>query len=198
MKGIDAVLEATKHVYASLFNDRAISYRVHQGFDHRGISLSAGIQRMVRSDKASSGVMFTLDTESGFDQVVFITSSWGLGEMVVQGAVNPDEFYVHKPMLEAGEHPIVKKTFGSKLIKMIHSNNQEIGKQVDIIDTSEEERNTFSLNEEEIKELAKQAMIIEKHYQRPMDIEWAKMVSTASCTSFKHVQKPYVLKQNKT
>ncbi|EPU7919432.1 TPA: phosphoenolpyruvate synthase [Vibrio parahaemolyticus] len=174
VKGVDAVLEATKHVYASLFNDRAISYRVHQGFDHRGISLSAGIQRMVRSDKASSGVMFTLDTESGFDQVVFITSSWGLGEMVVQGAVNPDEFYVHKPMLEAGEHPIVKKTFGSKLIKMIYSNNQEIGKQVDIIDTSEEERNTFSLNEEEIKELAKQAMIIEKHYQRPMDIEWAK------------------------
>ncbi|HHG3619952.1 TPA: phosphoenolpyruvate synthase [Vibrio parahaemolyticus] len=174
VKGIDAVLEATKHVYASLFNDRAISYRVHQGFDHRGISLSAGIQRMVRSDKASSGVMFTLDTESGFDQVMFITSSWGLGEMVVQGAVNPDEFYVHKPMLEAGEHPIVKKTFGSKLIKMIYSNNQEIGKQVDIIDTSEEERNTFSLNEEEIKELAKQAMIIEKHYQRPMDIEWAK------------------------
>ncbi|ELA8119109.1 phosphoenolpyruvate synthase [Vibrio parahaemolyticus] len=174
VKGIDAVLEATKHVYASLFNDRAISYRVHQGFDHRGISLSAGIQRMVRSDKASSGVMFTLDTESGFDQVVFITSSWGLGEMVVQGAVNPDEFYVHKPMLEAGEPPIVKKTFGSKLIKMIYSNNQEIGKQVDIIDTSEEERNTFSLNEEEIKELAKQAMIIEKHYQRPMDIEWAK------------------------
>ncbi|HCG6603784.1 TPA: phosphoenolpyruvate synthase [Vibrio parahaemolyticus] len=174
VKGIDAVLEATKHVYASLFNDRAISYRVHQGFDHRGISLSAGIQRMVRSDKASSGVMFTLDTESGFDRVVFITSSWGLGEMVVQGAVNPDEFYVHKPMLEAGEHPIVKKTFGSKLIKMIYSNNQEIGKQVDIIDTSEEERNTFSLNEEEIKELAKQAMIIEKHYQRPMDIEWAK------------------------
>ncbi|WP_180710079.1 phosphoenolpyruvate synthase [Vibrio parahaemolyticus] len=174
VKGIDAVLEATKHVYASLFNDRAISYRVHQGFDHRGISLSAGIQRMVRSDKASSGVMFTLDTESGFDQVVFITSSWGLGEMVVQGAVNPDEFYVHKPMLEAGEHPIVKKTFGSKLIKMIYSNNQEIGKQVDIIDTSEDERNTFSLNEEEIKELAKQAMIIEKHYQRPMDIEWAK------------------------
>ncbi|MEF1289885.1 phosphoenolpyruvate synthase [Vibrio sp. M260118] len=174
VKGIDAVLEATKHVYASLFNDRAISYRVHQGFDHRGISLSAGIQRMVRSDKASSGVMFTLDTESGFDQVVFITSSWGLGEMVVQGAVNPDEFYVHKPMLEAGNDPIVKKTFGSKLIKMIYSTNQEIGKQVDIIDTSEQERQDFSLNDQEIKELAKQAMIIEKHYQRPMDIEWAK------------------------
>lgn len=174
VKGIDAVLEATKHVYASLFNDRAISYRVHQGFNHRGISLSAGIQRMVRSDKASSGVMFTLDTESGFDQVVFITSSWGLGEMVVQGAVNPDEFYVHKPMLKAGQYPIVKKTFGSKQIKMIYSNSQEIGKQVEIIDTSVEERNAFSLNDEEIKELAKQAMIIEKHYQRPMDIEWAK------------------------
>ncbi|MCX2790645.1 phosphoenolpyruvate synthase [Vibrio sp. Sgm 5] len=174
VKGIDAVLEATKHVYASLFNDRAISYRVHQGFNHRGISLSAGIQRMVRSDKASSGVMFTLDTESGFDQVVFISSSWGLGEMVVQGAVNPDEFYVHKPMLEAGQHPIVKKTFGSKQIKMIYSDRQEIGKQVEIIDTSIEERNAFSLNDEEIKELAKQAMIIEKHYKRPMDIEWAK------------------------
>lgn len=174
VKGIDAVLEATKHVYASLFNDRAISYRVHQGFNHRGISLSAGIQRMVRSDKASSGVMFTLDTESGFDQVVFITSSWGLGEMVVQGAVNPDEFYVHKPMLEADQHPIVKKTFGSKQIKMIYSDRQEIGKQVEIIDTSVEERNAFSLNDEEIKELAKQAMIIEKHYKRPMDIEWAK------------------------
>ncbi|PMG15134.1 phosphoenolpyruvate synthase [Vibrio splendidus] len=174
VKGIDAVIEATKHVFASLFNDRAISYRVHQGFDHRGISLSAGIQRMVRSDKASSGVMFTLDTESGFDQVVFITSSWGLGEMVVQGAVNPDEFYVHKPMLEVGHYPVVKKTFGSKLIKMIYSTNQEIGKQVDIIDTDTQERNEFSLNDEEIKELAKQAMIIEKHYQRPMDIEWAK------------------------
>ncbi|WP_318464100.1 phosphoenolpyruvate synthase [Photobacterium leiognathi] len=174
VKGVDAVLEATKHVYASLFNDRAISYRVHQGFDHKGIALSAGIQRMVRSDKAASGVMFTLDTESGFDQVVFITSSWGLGEMVVQGAVNPDEFYVHKPMLEAGHAPIVRKNFGSKLIKMIYSDNQEIGKQVDIVDTSAEERHQFSINDEEIKELAKQALIIEKHYQRPMDIEWAK------------------------
>lgn len=174
VKGIDAVLEATKHVYASLFNDRAISYRVHQGFDHRGISLSAGIQRMVRSDKAASGVMFTLDTESGFDQVVFITSAWGLGEMVVQGAVNPDEFYVHKPLLEAGQAPIVKKTFGSKLVKMIYANSQVIGKQVEIIDTTDTERNQFSLSDDEIKELAKQAMIIEKHYQRPMDIEWAK------------------------
>lgn len=174
VKGIEAVLEATKHVYASLFNDRAISYRVHQGFDHRGISLSAGIQRMVRSDKASSGVMFSLDTESGFDQVVFVTSAWGLGEMVVQGAVNPDEFYVHKPMLEAGNHAVLKKTFGSKLTKMIYANSQEIGKQVEIIDTSEQERNQFSLTDDEVQELAKQALIIEKHYQRPMDIEWAK------------------------
>ncbi|MDF5431343.1 phosphoenolpyruvate synthase, partial [Vibrio parahaemolyticus] len=165
---------ATKHVYASLFNDRAISYRVHQGFDHRGISLSAGIQRMVRSDKAASGVMFTLDTESGFDKVVFITSAWGLGEMVVQGAVNPDEFYVHKPLLEAGQAPIVKKTFGSKLSKMIYANSQVIGKQVEIVDTTEQERSEFSLTNEEIIELAKQAMIIEKHYQRPMYIEWAK------------------------
>ncbi|KUI98651.1 phosphoenolpyruvate synthase [Vibrio sp. MEBiC08052] len=174
VKGIDAVLEATKHVYASLFNDRAISYRVHQGFDHRGIALSAGIQRMVRSDKASSGVMFTLDTESGFDQVVFITSAWGLGEMVVQGAVNPDEFYVHKPLLEAGQTAIVKKTFGSKMVKMIYSERQEIGKQVEIIDTNEQERQQFSLNDDEIRALAQQAMIIEQHYQRPMDIEWAK------------------------
>lgn len=174
VKGIDSVLEATKHVYASLFNDRAISYRVHQGFDHRGIALSAGIQRMVRSDKASSGVMFTLDTESGFDQVVFITSAWGLGEMVVQGAVNPDEFYVHKPLLETSQAPIVKKTFGSKQIKMIYSEDQAIGKQVEIVDTSEQERSEFSLTDDEIKELAKQAMIIERHYQRPMDIEWAK------------------------
>ncbi|WP_407330767.1 phosphoenolpyruvate synthase [Enterovibrio sp. 27052020O] len=174
VKGIDAVLEATKHVFASLFNDRAISYRVHQGFDHRGIALSAGIQRMVRSDQASSGVMFTLDTETGFDKVVFITSSWGLGEMVVQGAVNPDEFYVHKPLLEAGTAAVIKRTFGSKLIKMIYADSQVIGKQVEIVDTSEQERNQFSLTDDEIAELAKQAMIIEKHYQRPMDIEWAK------------------------
>ena len=174
VRGVEAVLEATKHVYASLFNDRAISYRVHQGFDHEGIALSAGIQRMVRSDKASSGVMFTLDTESGFDQVVFVTSSWGLGEMVVQGAVNPDEFYVHKPSLEAGNHAIVRKTFGSKLIKMIYADSQEIGKQVEIIDTSEEERSEFSLSDGEVGELARQALIIERHYERPMDIEWAK------------------------
>lgn len=174
VKGVESVLEATKHVFASLFNDRAISYRVHQGFDHEGIALSAGIQRMVRSDRASSGVMFTLDTESGFDQVVFVTSSFGLGEMVVQGAVNPDEFYVHKPLLEQGQPAIVKKTFGSKLTKMIYADSSEMGKQVEIIDTTEEEQNNFSLTSEEITELAKQAVIIEKHYGRPMDIEWAK------------------------
>lgn len=174
VRGIDAVIEATKHVFASLFNDRAISYRVHQGFDHEGVALSAGIQRMVRSDKASSGVMFTLDTESGFDQVVFITSSWGLGEMVVQGAVNPDEFYVHKPTLEAGNHAVVRRTIGSKQIKMVYAEGKELGTQVDVIDTTEEERQQFSLTDDEITSLAKQALIIEKHYGRPMDIEWAK------------------------
>lgn len=172
--GIDAVLEATKHVFASLFNDRAISYRVHQGFDHRGVALSAGIQRMVRSDKGASGVMFTLDTESGFDQVVFVTSSWGLGEMVVQGAVNPDEFYVHKPMLEMGNHPIVKKTMGSKLTKMTYGDSRELGRQVSICDTTEAEQNSFSVTEQEIISLAAQAVIIEQHYGCPMDIEWAK------------------------
>lgn len=174
VRGIDSVIEAVKHVFASLFNDRAISYRVHQGFEHQGVALSAGIQRMVRSDKASSGVMFTLDTESGFDQVVFITSSWGLGEMVVQGAVNPDEFYVHKPTLAAGNPAVVRRTIGSKMIKMVYAEGEELGTQVDIIDTSAEERTKFSLTDAEIEELAKQALIIEKHYGRPMDIEWAK------------------------
>ena len=174
VRGIDAVIEATKHVFASLFNDRAISYRVHQGFDHEGVALSAGIQRMVRSDKASSGVMFTLDTESGFDQVVFITSSWGLGEMVVQGAVNPDEFYVHKPTLNAGNPAVVRRTIGSKLIKMVYADGKELGTQVEVIDTTAAEQNQFSLTDAEITELAKQALIIEQHYGRPMDIEWAK------------------------
>lgn len=174
VRGIDAIIEATKHVFASLFNDRAISYRVHQGFDHKGVALSAGIQRMVRSDKAASGVMFTLDTESGFDQVVFITSSWGLGEMVVQGAVNPDEFYVHKPTLQSGNPAVVRRTIGSKLIKMIYAEGKELGTQVEIIDTNAAERSQYSLTDDEIQELAKQALIIEKHYGRPMDIEWAK------------------------
>ncbi|MGO2341994.1 phosphoenolpyruvate synthase [Vibrio litoralis] len=174
VRGIEAIIEATKHVFASLFNDRAISYRVHQGFDHKGVALSAGIQRMVRSDKAASGVMFTLDTESGFDQVVFITSSWGLGEMVVQGAVNPDEFYVHKPTLQAGNPAVVRRTIGSKLIKMIYAEGKALGTQVEIIDTDATERSQYSLTDDEIQELAKQALIIEKHYGRPMDIEWAK------------------------
>ncbi len=174
VKGYDAVMIAIKHVFASLFNDRAISYRVHQGYDHKGVALSAGIQRMVRSDKASSGVMFTIDTESGFEDVVFITSSYGLGEMVVQGAVNPDEFYVHKPTLDAGKPAIVRRNLGSKLIKMIYSSDLSHGKQVEIVDVDKAQSHSFSINDEEIMALAKQAQIIEKHYKRPMDIEWAK------------------------
>jgi len=174
VRGFDAVMTAIKHVFASLFNDRAISYRVHTGYDHRGVALSAGIQRMVRSDIASSGVMFTIDTESGFEDVVFITSSYGLGEMVVQGAVNPDEFYVHKPTLAAGKPSVLRRNIGSKAIKMIYADNPEHGKQVDIVDIEESVSNTFSINDAEVEELAKQAVIIEQHYGRPMDIEWAK------------------------
>ncbi|WP_387466952.1 phosphoenolpyruvate synthase [Photorhabdus sp. RM323S] len=174
VQGIDAVMIAIKHVFASLFNDRAISYRVHQGYDHRGVALSAGVQRMVRSDLASSGVMFTIDTESGFDQVVFITSAYGLGEMVVQGAVNPDEFYVHKPTLNRGKPAIVRRNLGSKKLHMIYADNKEHGKQVRIEDVPEAQRNRFSLVDEEVEELARQALLIEKHYGRPMDIEWAK------------------------
>jgi len=172
--GLDAVREAIKHVFASLFNDRAISYRVHQGYSHRGVALSAGIQRMVRSDIASSGVMFTLDTESGFDDVVFITSSWGLGEMVVQGAVNPDEFYVHKPTLNANRPAVVRRNIGSKLIEMVYSDDTKHGKQVVIKDIETERSHQFSITDEEVTELAKQALVIEQHYGRPMDIEWAK------------------------
>ncbi|UPK82880.1 phosphoenolpyruvate synthase [Proteus vulgaris] len=174
VQGIDAILVAIKHVFASLFNDRAISYRVHQGYDHRGVALSAGVQRMVRSDLASSGVMFTIDTESGFDQVVFITSAYGLGEMVVQGAVNPDEFYVHKPTLAKGLPSIVRRNLGSKKIQMVYADSIEHGKQVRIEDTPEALRNRFSLTDNEVQELAKQAVLIEQHYGRPMDIEWAK------------------------
>ena len=174
VKGYDSVLTAIKHVFASLFNDRAISYRVHQGYDHKGVALSAGIQRMVRSDCASSGVMFTIDTESGFEDVVFITSSYGLGEMVVQGAVNPDEFYVHKPTLNNDKPAIVRRNLGSKLTKMIYSSDLSHGKQVEIVDVEATDSNQFSLNDQEVMELAKQAQIIEKHYNRPMDIEWAK------------------------
>jgi len=174
VRGIDAVMVAIKHVYASLFNDRAISYRVHQGYDHRGVALSAGIQRMVRSDKASSGVMFSIDTESGFEDVVFITSSYGLGEMVVQGAVNPDEFYVHKPTLAAGRPSVVRRNLGSKAIEMVYSDDEGHGKQVEIIDVQQNLSDQFSITDEEVQELAKQAVIIEKHYGRAMDIEWAK------------------------
>jgi len=174
VQGYDAVLVAIKHVFASLFNDRAISYRVHQGYDHRGVALSAGVQRMVRSDLASSGVMFTIDTESGFDQVVFVTAALGLGEMVVQGAVNPDEFYVHKPTLAAGRPAIVRRNMGSKKIRMVYADSQEHGKQVAIEDVPEAERDRFCLSSEEVEALAVQAVQIEKHYGRPMDIEWAK------------------------
>lgn len=174
VQGIEAVLVAIKHVFASLFNDRAISYRVHQGYDHRGVALSAGVQRMVRSDLASSGVMFTIDTESGFDQVVFITSAYGLGEMVVQGAVNPDEFYVHKPTLKNNKPAIVRRTLGSKKLQMVYAGSKEHGKQVKIEDVPEALRNRFSLTDLEVEELARQALQIEKHYGRPMDIEWAK------------------------
>ncbi|MEI7377400.1 phosphoenolpyruvate synthase [Dickeya chrysanthemi] len=174
VQGIDAVMVAVKHVFASLFNDRAISYRVHQGYDHRGVALSAGIQRMVRSDLAASGVMFTLDTESGFDQVVFITAAWGLGEMVVQGAVNPDEFYVHKPTLLSGKPSIVRRNMGSKKIRMVYAATQEHGKQVRIEDVEDAQRSRFCLSDDEVQVLAHQALLIEKHYGRPMDIEWAK------------------------
>ncbi|WP_422840639.1 phosphoenolpyruvate synthase [Aeromonas veronii] len=174
VRGIDAVMTAVKHVFASLFNDRAISYRVHQGYDHKGVALSAGVQRMVRSDLAASGVMFTLDTESGFNDVVFITGAHGLGEMVVQGAVNPDEFYVHKPTLKGGRPAVVRKTLGSKLIKMTYSDDAGHGRQVKIVDTNEAERSRFCITDAEVMALAKQALIIEQHYGRPMDIEWAK------------------------
>ncbi|WP_332705974.1 phosphoenolpyruvate synthase [Plesiomonas shigelloides] len=174
VRGLDAVMLAVKHVFASLFNDRAISYRVHQGYDHKGVALSAGIQRMVRSDKAASGVMFTLDTESGFDQVVFITSSYGLGEMVVQGAVNPDEFYVHKPTLEAGRPAVVRRTLGSKRVQMVYSSSAEHGKQVEVCDVDAARAQTYSLIDAEVEQLARQALVIERHYGRPMDIEWAK------------------------
>lgn len=172
--GIDNVLEAVKHVFASLYNDRAISYRVHKGFTHAEVALSAGVQRMVRSDVGAAGVMFTIDTESGFKDVVFITSSYGLGETVVQGTVNPDEFYVHKPMLELGKMPIIRRNIGSKLIKMEFTGEAKAGRSVKTVDVPIELRNRYSLSDAEIVELAKYAVIIEKHYGRPMDIEWGK------------------------
>ena len=172
--GIDDVLSKIHHVFASLYNDRAISYRVHKGYAHAEVALSAGIQRMVRSDKGSAGVMFTLDTESGFKDVVFITSSYGLGETVVQGAVNPDEFYVYKPTLASGHYPIISRRIGSKLIKMEFDESRSTGHAVRTVDVPVSERNRYSLNDEEVIELARYATIIEKHYQRPMDIEWGR------------------------
>ena len=173
--GIDDVLDKIRHVFASLYNDRAISYRVHKGFAHADVALSAGIQRMVRSDLGAAGVMFTMDTESGFNDVVFITSSYGLGETVVQGAVNPDEFYVHKPMLRANKFPVIRRQLGSKLIKMIFATEAERmagGKSVVTVDVPDQDRHRYSLSHEQTIALARYALTIEAHYQRPMDIEW--------------------------
>jgi len=173
--GIDQVFARMKEVFASLYNDRAISYRVHKGFDHSLVALSAGVQRMVRSDKGCAGVMFTMDTESGFDGVVFITASYGLGETVVQGAVNPDEYFVQKEMLAKGNFAVIRKVLGSKKIKMVFDlEGEKVGRSVKTVDVPEEDRNRFALTDEEIMELAKYATIIEKHYGRPMDIEWGK------------------------
>ncbi|OTS50100.1 phosphoenolpyruvate synthase [Acinetobacter pittii] len=174
IRGIDNVLIAIKEVFASLYNDRAISYRVHQGFDHDIVALSAGVQRMVRSETGAAGVMFTLDTESGFRDVVFITASYGLGEMVVQGAVNPDEFYLSKPLLNAGRHSVLRRNLGSKHQKMIYGEEGSAGKSVVVVDVEKQDRQQFALNDHELQELAKQALIIEQHYGAPMDIEWAK------------------------
>lgn len=175
--GIEEVLHKMKEVFASLYNDRAISYRVHKGFAHADVALSAGVQRMVRSDLGAAGVMFTIDTESGFEDVVFITSSYGLGETVVQGAVNPDEFYVHKPMLKAGKQAVIRRNLGSKLIQMVFSTPEEKAeskKLVKTIDVPVEQRNRYSLTEADVQQLAQYALTIEAHYGRPMDIEWGK------------------------
>ncbi len=174
IRGADQVLEAIRQVFASLYNDRAISYRAHHGFAHGEVALSAAVQQMVRSDLGASGVMFTLDTESGFRDVVFITSSYGLGEMVVQGAVNPDEFYVHKPMLERGRPAVIRRRLGTKLQKMQFGDIASAGRSVRTVDVPLEERHRFSLGDEQVLELARAALAIEKHYGRPMDIEWAK------------------------
>ncbi len=174
VRGLDHVVDALHQVFASLFNDRAIAYRVHQGFDHAQVALSAGVQTMVRSDIGSAGVMFTLDTESGFRDAVFITSSYGLGETVVQGAVNPDEFYVYKPAVAAGQRAILRKNLGSKAIKMVYSDDATVGKTVSTVDVDEAESLRFSLTDDDILELARMAITIEKHYDRPMDIEWGK------------------------
>jgi pyruvate, water dikinase len=174
VRGIDNLISALHQVFASLFNDRAIAYRVHQGFDHGQVALSAGVQTMVRSDVGSAGVIFTLDTESGFRNAVFITASYGLGETVVQGAVNPDEFYVYKPALAAGRFPILRKNLGSKAIKMVYSADSRPGKTVETVDVAEADSHRFSISDDDIVELARMAVTIENHYGRPMDIEWGK------------------------
>ncbi len=178
VRGRDHVLKAMHEVYASLFNDRAIAYRVHQGFDHSQVAISVGVQHMVRSDLGASGVMFTLDTESGFRGVVFITASYGLGEMVVQGAVNPDEFYVYKRGLEDGHYPIIRRSLGAKASRMIYARDGSTTRRVETIDVPSEERARFCISDEDVIELARQAMVIEKHYRCPMDIEWGKDGST--------------------
>ena len=205
--GIDNVLHAIRDVFASLFNDRAIAYRSHQGYDHHKVALSAGIQRMVRSETASSGVMFTLDTESGFDQVVFVTSSYGLGETVVQGAVNPDEFYVHKGNLKANRPAILRRNLGAKAIKMVYSKEAAVGRSVETQRVDRELRQMFSLTDAEVEGLARQALIIEQHYGRPMDIEWAKdgddqqlyivqaRPETVKSRASKNVMERYLLKE---
>ena len=174
ISGIDNVKHAIKEVFASLFNDRAISYRVHQGFEHELVALSAGIQRMVRSETGAAGVMFTMDTESGFRDVVFVTAAYGLGETVVQGAVNPDEFYVYKPTLDAGRPSVLRRTRGSKLIKMVYADSSKPGRSVETVDVDAADRRQFCVTDAEVESLARQALIIEKHYGRPMDIEWAR------------------------
>ncbi len=174
IRGIDAVLQAVKEVFASLYNDRAIAYRVHHGFEHETVALSAGVQRMVRSDVGASGVMFTMDTESGFDDAVFITSSYGLGEAVVQGAVNPDEFYVYKPSLRAGQPAILKRGVGGKATKMIYTADAAVGRTTEFVDVDAAQQPLLSLTDAEVEELARHALVIEDHYGRPMDIEWGK------------------------
>lgn len=174
IRGIDNVLIAIKEVFASLYNDRAIAYRVHKGFEHAGVALSAGVQRMVRSETGASGVMFSIDTESGFDQIVFITASYGLGEMVVQGAVNPDEYYVSKQLLQNDKPAIIRRNLGSKHKKMVYGDEGSTTKSTKIVDVDKQERQQFALTADELTELSKQALIIEKHYGHAMDIEWAK------------------------
>ena len=202
--GYANILHAIKEVFASLYNDRAIAYRVHKGFAHAEVALSAGVQRMVRSDTGASGVMFSLDTESGFKEVVFITASYGLGETVVQGAVNPDEFYVHKATLAQGRPAVIRRNIGSKLIKMVFADTNEAGKSVRTLDVPEADRNRFSLTDEDVLELARYAVIIEQHYGRPMDIEWGKdgedgklqaRPETVKSRQSAHVLEKYRLKQ---